>query len=230
MKTRWMTFQVLVGAAIALATSLPAQASERVRGQFEGRYVDKGVWDPAIGNFRPVIRSRPIKFSVEIDNDWRLQCGTYAMTYFQQRLGSYDVYEQARILGMIQEIEIEEVSGGPFGWLIGTPDPGVEYNAKKQKLVIEFDRDSSRTGLEYCRFGAIRTLYAQMERWSGRLDPAPNPPASNVSPAVVQPQVVPPPQPSGPSQAEINGAIRDSLVSSMSGVLAPLPANGVPCP
>ncbi len=228
MKSRWMAFEVMAGAAIVLGTSSLTQASERVTGQLEGRYVDRGVWDPAIGNFRPLIRVRQIKFSVEIDNDWRLQCGTYAMTYFQQRLGSYDVYEQARILGMIKEIEIEEVSGGPFGWLIGTPAPGIQYNAKEQKLVIEFDRDSSRTGLEYCRLGAIRTLYTQMERWSGRLDPAPNPQAP-MAHSVVQPHAVTPPQPRGPSQAEINGAIRDSLVSSMSGVLAPLPANGVPC-
>lgn len=217
MTKRWMGLWSIAGAAFALSAGHSAQASERVTGQFEGRHIVDGVMGPS-GRLLPVIRSRPIRFSVEIDNGWRLQCGTYAMTYFQQRLGSYDVTEQARILGMIREIEIEEV-----GWL---SSPGIKYDRSKQKLTIEFDRDSSRTGLEYCRLGAIRPLYAQMERWSGRLDPAPAPGAA---PAAVAPRPVVPPQPQGPSQAQISGAIRDSLVTSMSGVLAPLPANGVPC-
>ena len=124
--------------------------------------------------------AKTIHLSFENDDDWTLRCGEYVAQALILRLGPqgqqhYQRRQLARILGSIDRIEIRRVRGG----LLGTPRPSSFYYSGDRRLVVEFDINSSESGMEYCGFGngggtlrAVHQAWARFERLSRRRDDA----------------------------------------------------------
>ncbi len=121
------------------------------------------------------LKKRSIELSVQKNTD-RVFCGDAIIQFMTERLKTFTVAERDRVFGRLSEIVIKEVRGG----ITGKPEPQHSYSAKRKKLVIEFKRDRSRSGVNYCslvRFkndvchsGPVCEVWNRFDQWSGRQD------------------------------------------------------------